>query len=348
MIQTNTIQITAEILNLIAGIDEFKGAWPTLNTLAPDRLSSLRQVALLESVGASLRIQGSPMSDRDIARLLDDAQIRSFDTAEAQAAAGCAEIIGLLQASPSMALTENRIQQWHAELLAYGAGGPRGYYKTVASIDRFDAAGKDENTTLVATPPADTPRLMRELMEWFDAAQAETSHDRLHALLRIGIWLAVFLEIRPFEDGNGRLSRALAQLLLIQAGYTFIPYSSLDSVIEPERQAAYLAWSQTQSTIRSATPDWQPWLLFFLRALTGQIDALKRKLEREKHIVAVLPELSLRILEFVKAHGRVTMSQAIRLTGSNRNTLKQHLRTLVELGHLRQQGAGRGVWYQLN
>jgi Fic family protein len=157
----------------------------------------------------------------------------------------------------------------------------------------------------------------------------------------------VFLEIHPFQDGNGRLSRALTTLLLMQAGYAYVPYTSLESVIEQNKEAYYLALRQTQGSIRTESPNWQPWLIFFLRALTEQVRRLDKKIEREKLVLASLPEMSLRIVEFAREHGRITMGDAIRLTGVSRNTLKQHFRSLFEQGHLNQRGSGRGVWYEL-
>jgi Fic family protein len=166
-------------------------------------------------------------------------------------------------------------------------------------------------------------------------------------LLVIAIFGVVFLEIHPFQDGNGRLSRVLTTLLLLRSGYTYVPYSSLESVIEASKEAYYLALRQTQASIRSDNPNWQPWLLFFLRSLTEQVRRLEQKIERENIVLAALPELSLHIVEFVREHGRITMAEAIRLTASSRNTLKQHFRNLVEQGHLNQRGSGRGVWYEL-
>jgi Fic family protein len=182
-------------------------------------------------------------------------------------------------------------------------------------------------------------------VSWFNEEHVAA---RLHPLLLIGIWTVVFLEIHPFQDGNGRLSRVLTTLLLLRAGYAYVPYSSLESVIERSKEAYYLALRQTQGTIRTESPNWQPWLIFFLRALAEQVRRLNRKVEREKLVLAVLPELSLQIIEFAREHGRITMGEAIRLTGGNRNTLKQHFRTLVERGHLGQRGKGRGVWYELH
>jgi Fic family protein len=346
MIRSHAVQITPEVLSLIAGIDEFKGAWRSLGTLAPDRLSALLRVATIESIGSSTRIEGSRLSDREIERLLSNLQIKSFATRDEQEVAGYAEVMELIFSSwQDIALTENHIKQLHRDLLTWSEKDARhrGNYKTSTnSVVAFDESGKQLGVVFETATPFDTPRLMTELVAWFNGERAAA---RLHPLLLIGIWVVVFLEIHPFQDGNGRLSRALTTLLLLQAGYAYVPYSSLESVIEQSKEAYYLALRQTQGTIRTDSPDWQPWLVFFLRALAEQVRRLNRKVERERIVLAVLPELSLQIVEFAREHGRVTMGDAIRLTGGNRNTLKQHFRALVNRGQLTQHGAGRGVWY---
>jgi Fic family protein len=351
MIQSSIVQITPEILSLIASIDEFKGAWRALGTLAPDRLSALRRVATLESIGSSTRIEGSKLSDREVERLLSNLQIKSFTTRDEQEVAGYAEVMELVFSSwQDIPLTENHIKQLHRDLLTYSEKDAwhRGNYKTSTnSVVAFDEDGKPLGVVFETATPFDTPRLMTELVAHFNEERAAVGvGQQLHPLLQIGIWIVVFLEIHPFQDGNGRLSRVLTTLLLLQAGYAYVPYSSLESVVEHSKEAYYLALRQTQGTIRTETPNWQPWLLFFLRALAEQVRRLNRKVEREKLVLAVLPELSLQIVEFAREHGRITMGDAIRLTGGNRNTLKQHFRALVERGHLSQRGAGRGVWYE--
>lgn len=351
MIQSNIVQITPEILSLIASVDEFKGAWRALGTLAPDRLSALRRVATIESVGSSTRIEGSKLSDREVERLLSNLQIRSFTTRDEQEVAGYAEVMELVFSSwQDISLTENHIKQLHRDLLVYSEKDAwhRGNYKTSSnSVVAFDEDGKPFGVVFETATPFDTPRLMTELVAWFNEERESQGTGRLHPLLLIGIWVVVFLEIHPFQDGNGRLSRVLTTLLLLEAGYAYVPYSSLESVIEQSKEAYYLALRQTQGTIRTDAPDWQPWLIFFLRTMAEQVRRLNRKVEREKLVLAALPELSLQIVEFAHDHGRITMGDAIRLTGGNRNTLKQHFRALVERGNLEQRGSGRGVWYQL-
>lgn len=348
MFGTNTLQITPEVLGLVARIDEFKGAWRALGTLAPDRLSALRRVATIESIGSSTRIEGSKLSDREVERLLSNLAIKKFDSRDEQEVAGYAELMDLIfRAWEDIPFTENHVKQLHQILLQYSQKDEwhRGAYKTHSnSVAAFDEKGRQIGIVFETATPFDTPRLMTELLAW---VSDEREKATLHPLLIIGIFVVVFLEIHPFQDGNGRLSRVLTTLLLLQAGYAYVPYSSLESVIEASKEGYYLALRQMQGTIRTDAPDWQPWLLFFLRSLGEQVRRLRKEVEREKIVLAALPDLSLRIVEFAREHGRVTMAEAIKLTGASRNTLKQHFRGLSERHHLERHGSGRGVWYGL-
>ena len=348
MLQIDTLQITPEILALIARIDEFKGAWRALGTLAPERLSALRRVATIESIGSSTRIEGSKLTDREVEQLLANLEIKRFNTRDEQEVAGYAQVMDVVfNAWQDIPFTENYIKQLHQILLRYSEKDTwhRGNYKTNSnSVAAFDERGVQIGIVFETASPFDTPRLMAELVAWVNG---ERDNAQLHPLLIIAIFVVVFLEIHPFQDGNGRLSRVLTTLLLIQAGYAYVPYSSLESVIELNKEAYYLALRQTQGSIRTDAPNWQPWLVFFLRSLAEQVRRLEKKVEREKIVLAALPELSLQIVEFAREHGRVTIGDAIKLTGVSRNTLKQHFRNLVEHGHLNQQGSGRGVWYEL-
>ena len=194
--------------------------------------------------------------------------------------------------------------------------------------------------------------------------QKELEAQDLHPLILIAMFIVVLLEIHPFPDGNGRLSRILTTLLLLRSGYAYAPYSSWESIIEQNKEAYYLALRQTQGTIRSERPDWQPWLLFFLTLLQQQKARLEKKIERERLILGDLPELSVRILELCREYGRVTVSEAVKASGANRNTIKDHLKALTRAGHLEQHAtrsriiskrspvpgsllAGRGTWYGL-
>lgn len=347
MIITDNITITPEILALIARIEEFKGAWRALGTLAPERLLALKHVATIESVGSSTRIEGSKLTNHEVEELLGRLAIKEFKTRDEQEVAGYRDVMELLFDSwEYIPFNESHIQQLHRDLLVHTDKDSRhrGKYKTNSNnVSAFDAQGNQVAVIFQTATPFDTPRLMTELVDWY---RREKQDKNLHSLLSIAIFAVVFLEIHPFEDGNGRLSRVLTTLLLLQAGYIYVPYSSLESIIEQNKQGYYLALRQTQGTIRSTSPNWQPWILFFLRSLASQVKRLEEKVEHEKLMLSTLPELSLAILHLAQKQGRITMTDIMTASGANRNTIKAHLRKLVAAGQLAQHGiAPRGVWY---
>lgn len=348
-LKAHTLEITPEVLSLIAQIDEFKGAWRALGTLAPERLSALRRVATIESIGSSTRIEGAKLSDKEVEQLLTNIEIRKFDTRDEQEVAGYAQVMETVFAHfDAIGLTENHIKQLHRDLLAHSAKDERhrGEYKTNTNhVSAFDEVGKEIGVVFETATPFDTPRLMSELIRWTSAA-LETA--KLHPLLVIGIFTVVFVEIHPFQDGNGRLSRILTTLLLLRAGYGYVPYSSLESIVENSKEGYYLALRQTQRTIRSPKPNWQPWTVYFLHALQQQKQRLQKKIERERIVMETLPELSLQIVEAVKDQGRITIGEIVKITGANRNTIKKHLAALVAANHIVQNGTGKGTWYGLS
>ena len=348
MFPLDTLQITPEVLTLIAGIDEFKGAWRALGTLAPERLRALRHVATIESIGSSTRIEGSKLTDREVERLLANLDIGSFAGRDQQEVAGYAEVMEtVFRAWEEIAPTENHVKQLHRDLLRHSEKDERrrGEYKKLPnSVAALDERGRQVGIVFETATPFETPRLMTELIDWYADARRRR---QLHPLLLIAVFTVVFLEIHPFQDGNGRLSRVLTTLLLLQSGYAYVPYSSLESVVEHSKEGYYLALRQTQATIRGPAPNWEPWLLFFLRSLDQQKRRLAAKIEREKIVMTALPALSVQIVDQARSHGRVTMGEMIRLTGASRNTLKEHLAALVEKRHLARHGTGKGTWYAL-
>ena len=349
MFTIENISITPGILALISKTDEFKGAWRALGTLAPERLLALRRVATIESIGSSTRIEGSKLTDRQVEALIDKLEIKSFETRDEQEVAGYAEVMELLFSSwEHIPFNENHIQQLHRDLLVHSNKDARhrGKYKTNSnSVVALDAAGKQLAVIFETATPFDTPHLMQELVEW---VRNMRDNQALHPLLIVAVFVVVFLEIHPFQDGNGRLSRVLTTLLLLQAGYSYVPYSSLESIIEQNKQGYYIALRQTQGTIRTTTPNWQPWITFFLSSLCSQVKRLEEKIENEQQLLSTLSPLSVQILDLTRKQGRITVAQAVELTHGNRNTIRAHLKKLVEADHLKQHGSsGRGVWYGL-
>lgn len=347
-IRIDTLKITPEILSLISELDEFKGAWRALGALAPERLNSLKHVATIESIGSSTRIEGSKLSDKQVSELLSNLEVKKFANRDEQEVAGYAQVMETIYANAEhIHLSENHIhiQQLHRDLLSHSTKDERhrGKYKTHPNhVNAFDPDGKEIGVVFQTASPFDTPHLMRELVEW---TNQQLDEGKLHPLLVIGVFIVTFLEIHPFQDGNGRLSRVLTSLLLIRCSYKYVYYSSLESVIEHSIESYYLALRQTQGTIRTESPDWGPWLQYFLKALQGQKQMLERKVERERILLETLPELSARILELTREHGRLTTAQIVSLTGANRNTIKVHLKNLAQAELISQHGVGRGTWY---
>lgn len=348
MIRSDTFAISPELLALISEIDEFKGAWRALGTLAPERLNALRHIATIESVGSSTRIEGSKLSDRQVEQLMNKLEMKAFDSRDEQEVAGYARVMETIFAAwQDIPVTENHIKQLHRDLLSYSDKDARhrGNYKTVRNdVAAFDTQGNMVGVIFETASPFDTPYRMVELIAWL---QESLKVKRLHPLLVIGGFIVVFLAIHPFQDGNGRLSRVLTTLLLLRAGYAYVPYSSLESVIESNKDQYYRALRETQATLDKDAPDWQPWLLFFLRALQQQKRRLETKVERERAMRLELSDLGNSILQYAQAHGKVTTRDMVRELGASRNTVKATLTTLVERNLLERHGGGRGTWYRL-
>lgn len=342
------ITITPEMLSLIGEIDEFKGAWQLLGLLEPERLQILRKVATIESVGSSTRIEGAKLSDRAVEQLLSHADTYTFISRDEQEVAGyayvCEEIFQHFEAIP---FSENIIKQLHGWLLKYSAKDQRHkaeYKKLPNHVEAFDASGQSLGIIFETTSPFETPLKMQALTFWTTEALEKKS---LHPLLIIGIFIVVFLAIHPFQDGNGRLSRILTTLLLLKSGYLYVPYSSLESIIERSKESYYLALRRTQISLQSGSSDFEPWLTFFLRSLQKQKIHLEQKISQEKALTLHLPKLTSQILSLIREHGRLGIRDIEQMTEANRNTLKKYLTDLVKQGTILRFGRGKGTWYTL-
>lgn len=340
------VKIGPEVLRLVAGIDEFKGAWRAFQNIAPDRMNLLRKVATIESVGSSTRIEGAKLTDGEVERLLSGVGLERFHSRDEEEVAGYAEAMNLVfESYAEIPLDGNHIKQFHQILLKHSSKDARhrGEYKKLPNnVAAFDADGKSVGVIFETATPFDTPRKMRELVAWFDR---ETRAGHHHILILIAVFVVHFLAIHPFQDGNGRLSRILTTLCLLRAGYLYVPYSSLERIIEENKDRYYLALRRAQSTLYADNARLGDWLAFFLQSLKTQTEVLSRKLEREKELLEI-PKLSQNILAFAREHGRITVRDICKLTGANRNTVKVHLKGLVQKRLLILEGTGKGAWYR--
>lgn len=348
MLQIKNITITAEILKFISEIDEFKGKWQATQDLAPERLSSLKRIATIESVGSSTRIEGAKLTDEQVEQLLSKLDQKSFTTRDEQEVAGYADAMDMVfENYAQMRLTENHIKQLHSILLKYSTKDEehRGTYKIVTNhVEAFDTYGKSLGVIFQTATQFETPLMMQKLVEWYNI---QVNEEVQHPLLLVGIFIVIFLAIHPFKDGNGRLSRILTTLLLLRAGYSYVSYSSMETVIEANKESYYLSLRRTQQTIRTENQDWGAWISFFLKTMVKQKNNLALKVKEERALRETLPALSRTILEMVVSRGEITVREIEDFTQANRNTIKLHLKKLAELEYLEVTGKGRGSFYKL-
>lgn len=292
-------------------------------------------------------LHAEPLADYEIEALLmnQGGEARVFNADEEQAAGYYDALNCVLALAPGRKLTEENLHELHRTLLAHSKKDVwhAGKYKASANNRSFNNPDTGARAVLPAATPADAPARVQELLAWLEV---ERDNPTQHPLLTIAAFIAGFQAIRPYQDGNVRMGLLLTRLLLLQGGYSQVAYSSLEAQFERDRDAYYMALDRTLAGIETGTPHWEPWTAFFLSSLVDHARRLFSKLERDKEIFSALPKLSSEIVNLAREHGRVTMADAIKLTGSNRNTLKLHFRKLVHEGRLLRHGMGAGVWYQ--
>lgn len=346
------IHPTNEVLTLIATIDEFKGEWRSLGSLGPEILRSLRRIATIESAGSSTRIEGAKLSDGEVEKLIGSLGKESFQSRDEQEVAGYAYVMETIQTVwEDLRIAESILLQLHRDLLRYSDKDERhrGQWKALNNhVAAFDSDGKQIGIVFETASPFETPMLMEKLLGWHAKEEADPI---LHPLLRIAVFNVVFLAIHPFQDGNGRLSRVLTNLMLLRAGYAYASYTSLESVIEHNKEAYYLALRRTQTSFREAE-DWEPWVLFFLRALKSQTGRLRKRLAESPTVVQSrdipdeLSPLAGQVLKLLEARGTLSVSDTAAALGANRHTVKDKFTELVDKGYAELQGKGRGAHYR--
>jgi len=343
------ITITPEMLQLIAGIEEFRGRWEALGAISRDVLTELKKTATIESVGSSTRIEGSRMTDRQVETLLANIKIQKFTTRDEQEVAGYGEVMNMIFDSWDLLdLNENHLLQLHNILLSYSTKDERhrGSYKTLDNhVAAFDADGSQLGIVFETSSPFETPAHMQELLEWMKLTTAE---NKLHALIRVAVFNVWFLAVHPFQDGNGRISRALTTLLLLQSGYEHVPYASIERVIEDNKEGYYRALRATQASFKGEEIDWNTWIIFFLRTLKKQCEVLRQRVEQHRVMQASrLTALGSAILQLFSNHEYLTNREIVALTDSNKNTVKYTLTQLVNEKLIAVEGKGRSTRYRL-
>lgn len=344
------IVITPEMLNNIAEIDRFMANWAGgIGRPTAAELNVMRRVATIESVGSSNRIEGNRMTDAQIEELFSHINQQSFVTRDQQEVAGYSDLLNTIFENYSdIPLTENYIKQLHKILLAYSDKDEchRGEYKKDSNrVAAFDANGHEIGSIFETATPFDTPFLMEEIIKWTN----NTLADRyFHPLITIGVFVVHFLAIHPFTDGNGRLSRALTVLLMLKSGYGYMPYVSMESVIEASKDTYYRALRGTQKTIWDGAVNYEPWLTFFVSALVKQKRHLEAKIQKlqasnSKNLSATAQA----VLSLFVDKREMTMPEIIAGIDKKPETVRKSVQTLVKTGRLAKQGITKGVIYTI-
>ncbi len=202
--------------------------------------------------------------------------------------------------------------------------------------------GDDVIGVLGTASPAEVRKLMPRLMEW---ASGAFEKDDLHPLFVIAIFTATFLQFSPFDKGNQKLARLLIILLMFKEGYSYAPYSTLDSLLQENAEDYYKALKHTQESLAKGKIDWDVWLEFFFKVLKAQKDKLKERVERGSAEILDMSELSTKVLKLFDKHDRLSMKDIERLTRGKRSTLKLRLAELVDNGYIMRHGQARATWY---
>lgn len=345
MLNIKVLKVYNEMLSIIAEIDEFKGSWNVLYKDRPAQLHSLRTLSTIESIGSSNRIEGNKLSDKEVEVFLSRINRKSFASRDEEEVAGYAELMDdIYDNYEVIPFNESYIKQLHQILLKYSAKDERhrGEYKKFPNnVAAYDAQGNQVGIVFGTSTPFDTPEQMRQLVK---TTQNILEDKAVHPLIAIGLFIVHFLAIHPFQDGNGRLSRALTSLLLLKSGYLYVPYSSMESIIEASKEGYYRALRQTQTSFLGDY-DYTPWLMFFLRSLQKQKLRLEAKLQNIS-VSGEMDQLDSDILALFDNKSKLTIHEIADMIGKNINTVKKRVYGLVEAGQLKKFGKTKGVWYE--
>lgn len=338
--------IPVGIVSKIAKIDELKGQWISGARLSPQVLGRLKRSVLITSTGASTRIEGARLADADIEKLMRGLNVQKFTNRDKQEVKGYYELLeNVFNSWKGLNFNESLIKHFHQELLKYAEKdqGHRGEYKKGENkVHMIDGAGQSIGILFDTTPAYLTPGQMRDLVEW---TQKKLEESKYHPLLVIGNFLVEFLKIHPFSDGNGRLSRVLTNLLLLQAGYLYMPYVSHEKLIEDNKPNYYIALRRSQKTIGAKEESITVWLDFFLDIVLKQSQMAVELLSKE-NIEKILSEKQLIIWQYLDRVKETSTGDVARNTNIARPTVKQALEVLVKLKKIERIGLGRSARYR--
>ena len=338
--------IPDNIWSLMTQIDELKGQWIAGAKLSPQVLGRLKKSVLVTSTGASTRIEGANLSDEDVEKMMKGISMQRFADRDKQEVQGYYELLeNIFNSWRTLRVNENAIKHFHKELLKYVGKDQRhrgDYKKQENRVHMIDETGELVGILFNTTSAYLTPKEMQELVEWTNKALTEKKY---HSLLIIANFLVEFLKIHPFQDGNGRLSRVLTNLLLLKSGYEYMPYASHEKLVEDNKSDYYIALRRSQENIDAKKHDIMPWLEFFFTVFLKQSQMAIELLSKEK-VEKLLTDKQLIIWEYFKKVDKSNPLEIAKETKIAYGTVRQAIDKLMRLKKIERVGQGRSTSYR--
>jgi Fic family protein len=338
-----------QILKLIGNIDGFKGKWNIAEKQENRYLKELRKIATIESIGSSTRIEGATLSDIEVQALLKDLKITKLKSRDEQEVVGYYEVLELIYENyEDIPLTESYIKQFHQILLKYSNKDEkhRGDYKHLSNKVVANYPNGEQRVIFATTEPALVEGEMRELVEW---TNQQFNQETIHPLIIIASFIYDFLSIHPFQDGNGRLSRLLTTLCLLQHDYSFIKYISFENHIEQKKNEYYEALMIGQKNRGTEAELIDNWLVFFLNSLHVLTQKLEQKYDVFKNKGGYLNERQKQIKKHIETNQPIKVSDlATKFPEIQLSTLKKDLQYLKQEQEIKMIGIGKGSIYLSN
>lgn len=337
-----------QILKLISYIDSFKGKWNIIGQKENLYLKELRKIATIESIGSSTRIEGALLTNEEIKDLLENLEITKLKTRDEQEVAGYYDVLEIIYENyTNISISKNYIQQLHQRLLNYSTKDDRhrGNFKNLSNKVVANYPNGTQKVIFNTSEPYLVESEMTELIDW---TNQQFDIKEIHPLVIIGLFIYEFLSIHPFQDGNGRLSRLLTNLLLLKNDYWFIQYVSFENLIEQKKKSYYEVLMDGQKERYSETEKINSWIIFFLTSLETLIQRLEGKYDLFKSKGGYLNERQKRIKDFIEKEQPIKLADlANAIPEISINTLKKDLQYLKTEQIIDSIGKNRGTIYMI-
>jgi Fic family protein len=331
-----------KLINQLSLIDRFGGSWAAIERREGQTLKQLKSIATVRSVGASTRIEGSKMTDDEVEALIKNLEISKLEERDQQEVAGYFEILDLISESfRDIEISESSLKHLHNLLMKYSEKDAwhKGNYKQVSNeVEATNPDGSKYTIFKTTEPGLATEDAMRSLVEWYK------TDTEAHPLVRAATFVYEFLSIHPFQDGNGRISRLLATLLLLKDGYSWIEYVSFEHEIENRKSEYYRVLMTCQR--QRPGEDVHDWILFFLDCLANIQGLLMKKLDTQ-NVAARMTPRERKIYQFIDNHPGAKSGEIAEKLDIPLPTIKRLLSDMVTSKLLQKHGTGAGTNYSV-